>query len=396
MHTVNLETAVRQDLWEVVKGTYEAANYRHSVVDAMHHLTDILRAKSNLDGDGVELVSGALSGRSPILKVNKLETETERKTQEGIAHILRGLYLGVRNPRSHEQWVDSQETADAIIHFVSYLLDIIDKSEEPFTIPRFLTSVFDPYFVDSPQYADGLVNEIPANKRLDTLIEVFRARQTNPASARAVSHSILSRLNEEELSRFASIVSQELRSTQNKVEIRTALAILPGDFWPRINELARRRIETLLLASIRIGALNDSGKCSEDGSLGTWANSFLVYFTAESKEKARAILLEKLSWPDNPSERCYAVKYFMSPLPHIITDSSEVECCTVGIAGAINDGDTQMAAELNQNLNDLPESWRKGLAQYIKPERMWYCWSITPDANNVPLLSSSNNSEIPF
>ncbi len=75
---MNLETAIRQDLWEAVKGTYQAANYRHSVIDAMHHLTETLRAKSNLDVDGVELVSGALGGKPPILKINSLETQTER------------------------------------------------------------------------------------------------------------------------------------------------------------------------------------------------------------------------------------------------------------------------------------------------------------------------------
>jgi uncharacterized protein (TIGR02391 family) len=236
---VNLETTIRQDLWAAVKGTYQASNYRHSVIDAMHHLTDILRAKSNLDGDGAELVNGALGGKNPILKINRLETETERKSQEGIAHILRGLYLGIRNPRSHEQWVDTRETADAIIHFTNYLLDIIDKSEEPFTIQGFLDSVFDVYFVDSAQYADGLVNEIPANKRLDTLIEVFRARRKNLTSARAVSLSIQSRLSDEELARFASVVSTELRSSQDSKLIMTILAMLPGHFWPRISDPIR-------------------------------------------------------------------------------------------------------------------------------------------------------------
>jgi uncharacterized protein (TIGR02391 family) len=364
MHTVNLETTIRQDLWEAVKDTYQASNYRHSVIDAMHHLTDILRAKSNLDGDGVELVNGALGGKSPILKVNRLETETERKTQEGIAHILRGLYLGIRNPRSHEQWEDTGETADAIIHFISYLLDIIDKSEEPFTIPRFLDSVFDVYFVDSEQYAEGLVNEIPSNKRLDTLIEVFRTRANLVPNAGRVSRSILPKLSDEELTRFASVVSNELRSAQSRNEVRTILAILPWDFWPRISNLARQRTENLLIRSISEGEVDDSEIFSEEGILGAWAVSFIPNFNQESREEVKTVLVRKLVQA-SATERRYAVRFFMSIFPDIITDAPSIRACAKAIMEAVNGGDTLIMESLSDHVDSFPVSWRKEFAKHV-------------------------------
>ncbi len=101
-----------------------AKNYSHSIVDAMHHFSTVLRDKAGVDGDGAALVGQALGGDSPRLKINKLQTETERNQQHGIESILRGMYQAIRNPRSHEQIEDTQETADAIIVFINYLLGI--------------------------------------------------------------------------------------------------------------------------------------------------------------------------------------------------------------------------------------------------------------------------------
>jgi hypothetical protein len=50
----------------------------------MHYLSDILREKSGTDGDGHKLVGKVLGGSSPILRVNKLQTESERDVQRGL------------------------------------------------------------------------------------------------------------------------------------------------------------------------------------------------------------------------------------------------------------------------------------------------------------------------
>ena len=136
---MNLQTVVREDLWKAIADTYTATNYSHAILDAMHHLSNVLRTKSNVDGDGAALVSQALGGDSPKLRINRLQTETERSVQKGLEQMLRGLYLAIRNPRSHEPIEDSKESADAIIHFIDYLLKIIAQSEELFTLPGFFT-----------------------------------------------------------------------------------------------------------------------------------------------------------------------------------------------------------------------------------------------------------------
>ena len=105
---MNIQTHIRSDLWLAIASTYQSENYTHAILDAIHCLSDVLRNKTGLDGDGTVLVGQALGGDAPRLRLNKLQTETERSIQRGVEQLLRGLYLAVRNPRSHEQFQDTK------------------------------------------------------------------------------------------------------------------------------------------------------------------------------------------------------------------------------------------------------------------------------------------------
>ena len=147
-----------------------------AILDAMHYVSSVLRDKTGVDGDGTALVGQALGGDSPRLRINKLQTETEKNEQRGIESILRGMYQAIRNPRSHEQIQDTQEIADAVIYFIDYLLGVVEGAEEPFVMSKFMTRIFDPDFVKSQRYAELLVDQIPTNKRFDALITVYREK----------------------------------------------------------------------------------------------------------------------------------------------------------------------------------------------------------------------------
>jgi uncharacterized protein (TIGR02391 family) len=126
---MNLETRIELRLWEYIKGQYENGNYKGAILDSIFFLGDLIREKTGLEGDGVQLVGQAFGGKVPVLKVNKLQSESDRNIQTGIEQILRGIFLSIRNPRSHEKSVDTIEDAEAIIVFVNYLLGIINWTE---------------------------------------------------------------------------------------------------------------------------------------------------------------------------------------------------------------------------------------------------------------------------
>src|SRR5512138_3720479 len=99
---MDLSKEIAADLWAAVSASYQDGHYSHAIVDAMHHLSNAIREKSGLDGDGAALVGQALGSETPKLRVNAMKTENERNVQRGLEQILRGLYMAVRNPRSHD------------------------------------------------------------------------------------------------------------------------------------------------------------------------------------------------------------------------------------------------------------------------------------------------------
>lgn len=388
---MNLKTHIRPELWLAVSNTYEAENYSHAILDAMHYLSNVLREKAGVDGDGVGLVGQALGGSSPRLRVNKLQTETERNVQKGLEQTLRGLYQGIRNPRSHEQIEDTKDTADAIIFFVNYLLGILDQSEEPFTIPKFLSRVFDPDFVESDRYAQLLAAEIPANKRIDTLIEIYRKKcDGDGEKLKYMVNAILQQLSYDQIADFVAVVSDELKTTQDSTAIRVMLQIVPPHLWPSIDESARLRVESKLIKSIREGEMNrDKPNEIISGALGTWSRDFLQFFTL--RDEVSQVLIGKLG-SRNIYVRRYVADFFMSVLPVVIIDKTRRRRCIKAMSKAVRVEDTVMKCRLADCLADYPEVWRneivKELEDITDPDNPGF---YLPDG--TPVLSTW---EIPF
>jgi len=94
---LNLQTHISRELWVAIEGPYEAGNYAHAVLEAIHHLTNVLRERSGVDGDGAALVGQALGGDAPKLRVNPLQSESERNVQKGNDQLPRGISLAIRN-----------------------------------------------------------------------------------------------------------------------------------------------------------------------------------------------------------------------------------------------------------------------------------------------------------
>lgn len=355
---MNLKSLIRHELWLAISNTYEAENYSHAILDAMHYMSEIIREKSGVDGDGHGLIGAAFGGQSPILRVNKLQTETERNVQKGLEQVLRGMYQAIRNPRSHEQIEDTKNTADAIIYFVNYLLSIINQSQEPFTISGFVSRVFDKHFVHSSRYAELLVAEVPQGKYLDVLVEIYRRKREGDGENLAyVVKEILKLTPEEQISDFLAVVSEELKTTQDTGDLRLTLQILPPILWKNLNMTARMRAENILIKSIEEGKANSQGNTLKGaGALGTWAREFLEHF--EFKYRAGGTILKKLG--GSYDEQMYIFVFFLSQLPAIYDGSYQKESCIQAVCKAVKEEgfDTYLAERLSGSYWSFPEDWR--------------------------------------
>ena len=354
----------------------------------MHLVTTVLRERSGADGDGAALVGQALGGDTPKLLLNSFQSETERNIQRGIEQILRGLYLAIRNPRSHEQMIDTQQDADAIIHFLNYILRLLTSSKEAFTVESFKASVADTEFVESKRYAELLVSEIPTNRRGDALLALFKDRRNvEIRKLRYVVSTLLSILSEAQLVQYLSAISDELRVATEAGDIRTALQMLTPELWPRIAEAARIRIENKLIKEVTDGEII-AGKTS--GSLGTWSSTFMKNFTL--REEGAEVLIAKLEDFD-PDDRHYVAKYFFNRLPSILTEEPERRRAIRAIAQAIEMEDSNIRDSLISWVRTYPAHWQLELAEALKGSTDPTNPAVILD-DGTPLLSAPTASEI--
>jgi uncharacterized protein (TIGR02391 family) len=226
---MNLETQIKPELWDAVKSSYQAANYTHAIRDAMAVVTATLRDRSGLDIDGEALVGSAFGFKNykpPLIKIHALQTQTEKDIQRGLMRVLQGMYALVRNPRSHEKLDDSQETADSIIIFINYLIGLMGGSQQSFTLQDFIQTVHDSFFVKTTQYADEIVGTIPDRKRLDVLIELYRAKQWKVGpNIRVVFNPIILKLSDNEINEFLLVVYDDLKTARNASEVSLIISI---------------------------------------------------------------------------------------------------------------------------------------------------------------------------
>jgi hypothetical protein len=134
---------------------------------------------------------------------------------------------------------------------------IIDQSKSPFEKNAYLDRVFDPDFPENKRYAELLVQEIPPGKRWDILIEVYRRKEEGKGSKRKLFKAcLLTNLTADEDANFCDLVSGELKTTNSEATIRTIRQIMPPEYWPKLSEIARIRIEGKFIESIKEGRYN--------------------------------------------------------------------------------------------------------------------------------------------
>lgn len=109
---------------------FREGHYSHAVLECCKALEKLVREKSGIDKNGVELMGAALNLKGP-LKINSQSTQSECNEQEGIMHLCIGLMRAIRNPASHEpvlDWSITREDALDLLSFISYLFRRFERA----------------------------------------------------------------------------------------------------------------------------------------------------------------------------------------------------------------------------------------------------------------------------
>jgi len=281
---MEVRITVEERLADAITSSYESGNYSGTVIDAIHVLGDLILSKSGLDLDGNALIGTAFGGSNPPIRVNSLQTESDKEEQKGIEQLIRGLYTGIRNPRSHAKKDDSLETAHSLIVLVDYLIRRIQKGRSPYDVESIIEQAFDEHFAPNDTYANLLVNDIPPLKRFDVLMQVFQRRlEGKGKNVSLFCNALLPKLTEAEQKEFWAAASDELRTANADEEFRCLIQITGKSNWNKLSEIARVRTENRLIKSVGVGKINRKTRSCVDGALGTWAQGLAEKFTLRSE-----------------------------------------------------------------------------------------------------------------
>lgn len=259
-----IKDLVRTEVWKIIETNYEKESYSTAIKDLCIYLNDIVREKTELELDGTSLMDKAFMGEKPLLKVNELNTRTEKDIQQGIGFLTKGLCLSIRNPRSHKIYKDDKETADTIILFINYLLGFINKSEQYTLIDDWMELISDSNFPKGQEYADTLFESVPKKQRLEILIQIFKERDViYPENIQLFAHKLITELNATEYKSFINFLSKYIITVNINEMIDSFFILFIPEKWNDIDKLSKMRIEDIVLQYFNEYKLEPDEYCFE-------------------------------------------------------------------------------------------------------------------------------------
>ncbi|HLO58624.1 MAG TPA: TIGR02391 family protein [Bacteroidales bacterium] len=122
---------IHPKIFEYCNSELITENYFHSVFEAVKSIAEEIRKRTNLTLDGAELMEKALSITNPLIKINSLQTETEKSEQKGFSNLIKGVFGMFRNSTAHTPkviWIITEDEALDIMTTISLIHKKLNNS----------------------------------------------------------------------------------------------------------------------------------------------------------------------------------------------------------------------------------------------------------------------------
>lgn len=113
------------------KKLFDDGHYALATFEAYKLIDKEVSALAKISESGVKLMMKAFSEQSPLIRLTKLTTTSEKDEQEGYKFIFSGSVMAIRNPRGHEYGVQDSPT-ECLDHLslASMLLRRLERAKQ--------------------------------------------------------------------------------------------------------------------------------------------------------------------------------------------------------------------------------------------------------------------------
>lgn len=236
---------MKEILKESIKTHYENKDYTEVVRDALLCLTTEIRKKSDLtDSDGVDLINKAFSEKQPLIKINKLETTTDKNKHRGIMDLSKGLIEYFRNPMSHSKQEYSKKVADAVLVLLDeVILEEIIGSKSINSIEDWYLEITNDLFPNTERYAKSLISAIPKNKYYELAVMLYKNRNNITKLKDKIIDELVNNLSEEEFKDYCEVIENDLFGNITENDVISFLKFISTNIWNKLSDLAKSKVE---------------------------------------------------------------------------------------------------------------------------------------------------------
>lgn len=113
---------------EASKSLFETGHYAQAIFEAFKAVNNFVKEKTGKSLDGKTLMSEVFSERNPVIKLSELRTQSERDEQEGFKFLFMGAMVGIRNPKAHDNVV--QTDPYRTLEYLGFASLLMKRTEE--------------------------------------------------------------------------------------------------------------------------------------------------------------------------------------------------------------------------------------------------------------------------
>ena len=119
---------------DVSRSLFETGHYTQAIFEAFKSVNNFVKEKAGRGEDGKDLMAKVFSEIAPVIKLNKLVSQSDKDEQEGFKFLFMGAMVGIRNPKAHDSIIqkDPHRTLE-YLSFASLLMRRIEEASVPKT-----------------------------------------------------------------------------------------------------------------------------------------------------------------------------------------------------------------------------------------------------------------------